>query len=100
VPVGLGGYAQGAAAGHGVFGVEEQVEKDLLQLAGIAVDAGRCSSARSGSTWIRGLELVLEQLQSVSRMTWFRSISVNSVPLVREKLSRPLTISERGRSAG
>ncbi len=27
-----------AAAGHGVFGVEQQVEKDLLQLAGVAVD--------------------------------------------------------------
>ena len=30
--------AQTPAAGHGIFGVQQQVEKDLLQFAGVAVD--------------------------------------------------------------
>ena len=34
----FGGYPQPAAVGHGFFGVEQQIEKDLLQLAGVAVD--------------------------------------------------------------
>src|ERR1035438_5929877 len=36
--VGQRGYAQAAAAGHGLLGVQQQVEKYLLQLAGVAVD--------------------------------------------------------------
>ncbi len=32
------GHAQPAAARHGFLGVQQQVEKDLLQLAGVAVN--------------------------------------------------------------
>ena len=32
------GDAQAPAAGHGLLGVQQQVEEDLLQFAGIAVD--------------------------------------------------------------
>src|SRR5579872_7028373 len=32
-----GGDAQGSASGHGVFGVQEEIQKDLLELAGIAI---------------------------------------------------------------
>jgi hypothetical protein len=39
VAVGHGGDAQFASLRHGVLGVEQQIEEDLLQLAGIAVDA-------------------------------------------------------------
>ena len=35
------GDAQAAAAGHGFLGVQQQIEKDLLQLAGVAVDGGQ-----------------------------------------------------------
>ena len=38
VPVDQRGDAQAAAAGHGFLGVQQQIEEDLLQLAGVAVD--------------------------------------------------------------
>ena len=86
------GHAQAAAAGHGVFGVEQQVEKDLLQLAGVAVD-GRKLLGRSRSTMTCAVLNWCSSSESVSRMTWLRSVSRNSVVEVREKLSRPLAIS-------
>ena len=41
VAVGECGHAQAAAAGHGLLGVQQQIEEDLLQFAGVAVDGGQ-----------------------------------------------------------
>ena len=35
------GNAQAAASGHGFLGVEQEIEKDLLELSGIAMDGGQ-----------------------------------------------------------
>ena len=78
---------------HRVFRVEHQVEDDLLQLALVAVDAGQVWVEIGFDADLRGLELMVERV-TVSRRSSLRSTLVNSVPLVREKLSRPLTISE------
>ena len=58
--------AQRSTAVHGVLRVQEEVEKDLLQLAGVAED-GREVGLESGfEADLRGLELVLEQGQCVA----------------------------------
>ena len=53
--------AQASAAGHGVFGVQQQVEEDLLQLAGIAVDGRKLAGKIEIDQNLRGFELVFEQ---------------------------------------
>ena len=53
--------AQAPASGHGVFGVQEQVEEDLLQLAGVAVDGRKVIGKIEIDQDLRGFELVLEQ---------------------------------------
>ena len=60
------GDAQAAAAGHGFLGVEQQVEKDLLQLAGIAVDGRQIVGQVEIDIDLRGLELVFEQRERVA----------------------------------
>ena len=58
--------AQAPAAGHGFFGVQQQVEKDLLQFAGIAVDGRQLVGQIEIDENLRGLELVLEQRKRVA----------------------------------
>src|SRR5262249_6180800 len=53
--------AQRSPARHGVLGVHEQVEKYLLQLAGIAVNHGQVTVQISFHFDTRSLELMLEQ---------------------------------------
>ena len=60
------GDAQAAAAGHGFFGVEQEVEKDLLQLAGIAVNGGQIVYQLEVDDDLRGFELVLEQRERIA----------------------------------
>ena len=60
------GHAQAAAAGHGFLGVQEQIEKDLLQLAGISVDEGQVLGQVEIDDDLRGLELVFEQGERVA----------------------------------
>ena len=62
------GHAQAAAAGHGFLGVQQQVQKNLLQLAGVAVDGGQLADKLEIDHNLRGLELVSSS-ESVSRMT-------------------------------
>src|ERR1035441_1496375 len=66
VPVGQRGHAQTAAAGHGFLGVQQEVEKDLLQLAGVAVNGGELLGQVEIDDDLRGLELVFEQGKRVS----------------------------------
>ncbi len=60
------GDAQAPAAGHGVLGVQQQIEEDLLQLAGVAVDGGQLVGKIEIDQDLRGLELVLEQRKRVA----------------------------------
>src|ERR1700689_2429843 len=73
VAVDLSGDAQGPAfagfrggSGHGVFSVQEEIEEDLLQLAGIAHDARKVGHETGFDGDLRGLELMLEQGESVA----------------------------------
>ncbi len=66
VPVGERGYAEAAAAGHGILGVQQQVEKHLLQLAWVAVDGGQILVQFEIDEDLRGLELVIEQRECVA----------------------------------
>ena len=60
------GHAQAAAAGHGFLGVQQQVQKDLLQLAGVAVDGGQFLGQVKIHHNLRRLELVFEQRKRVA----------------------------------
>ncbi len=49
------------------LGIEQQVEKDLLQLAGVAVNGGQIVRSVPVSTIdLRGLELMLEQRKRIA----------------------------------
>ena len=61
VAVDQSGDAQAPAAGHGVLGVQQQVEEDLLQLAGVAVDGRKLVGKIEIDQNLRGFELVFEQ---------------------------------------
>src|SRR5579863_4376792 len=54
-----------AAIRHGILGVEEQVQKNLLQPPGIPVDWGKMSCEFIFYLDLRSLELVLQQRQGV-----------------------------------
>jgi len=56
------GNAQAAASGHGLpWRLKQEIEKDLLELSGIAMDGGAVRRIGSSSTSIlRSLELMLE----------------------------------------
>ena len=70
----------------------KQVEKYLLQFAGIAVDRRQLFGQFEIDKNLRGLELMLEQRERVAN-DLVRSVERNSVVEVREKLSSPLAIS-------
>ena len=94
VAVGRADVQRAALARHGVFGVQEQVQEHLLQLAGIAMDQRQVRRIESVCTFTREVLSWCSSSVSVSVMILFRSMALNSVPLVREKFSRLLTISE------
>src|SRR5580700_45739 len=58
--------AQTPAARHGVLGVQQQVEEDLLQFPGVAVDGGKLASQIEIDQNLRGFELVLKQRKRVA----------------------------------
>ena len=62
----LGGDPQAATAGHGFLGVEQQIQKDLLQFAGVAVDGGQFLGEFQIHDDLCGLELVFEQGERVA----------------------------------
>jgi len=68
VSIGQRNHAQAAASGHGFLGVQQEVEKDLLQLSGVAADGRQLLGKFKIDIDLRGLELVLKQ-GSVSRIT-------------------------------
>src|ERR1700761_4751351 len=57
---------EGAAAGHGVLGIEKEIEEDLLQLACIAENRRQCRRKFDDCSYLRGLELVLEQRERLA----------------------------------
>src|SRR6476646_5754965 len=61
VSVGRADVQRAALARHGVFGVEEEVQEHLLQLAGIPVDQRKARAKLSFDFNARDLELVLQQ---------------------------------------
>ena len=67
MPVGLGGYAQRPAGRHGVLGVQKQVEKDLLQFAGVTQNRRQVILERSFQMNLGCTELVFQQLQRLHR---------------------------------
>ena len=57
---------QRSAAGHGVLRVQEQIQENLLQPPGIAVNRAADARTTQSRTWIlRDLELVFQQRQRV-----------------------------------
>ena len=60
------GHAHAPAAGHGFFGVEKQVQEDLLQFAGVAVDGRQFPGKIEIDENLRGLELMFEQREGVA----------------------------------
>ena len=88
------GNAQASAAGHRFLGIQKQIQKHLLQFAGVAVNRRQVRRSGPSSTTICAVLNWCSSSDSVSRMTWFRLVSRNSVVEVREKFSRPLAISE------
>src|SRR4051794_21194093 len=55
------GHPQAAAAGHGFLGVQKEIEKDLLQLSGVAVNGRKLGCQIEVDLHLRRLELVLQQ---------------------------------------
>lgn len=49
-----------SAIGHGVFGIDEEVKKDLLELSGIPENRGNAGAEFSLDADFRGLELMLQ----------------------------------------
>src|SRR5271157_1760605 len=66
LPVEQRGQAQAAASRHGFLGVQQQVEKYLLQLAGVAVDGRQFLCQFQINDNLSGLELVIEQGERVA----------------------------------
>src|ERR1035438_10422605 len=66
LPIGERGHAQAASALHGFFCVQQQVEKYLLQLAGIAVDRRQFMGQIKIDDDLSGLELVFEQRERIA----------------------------------
>ena len=60
------GHAQTPTFRHGLLGVQQQVEEDLLQFAGVAVDGRQLVNEVELDVDLRGLELVIEQRQRVA----------------------------------
>src|SRR5208283_5273962 len=58
--------AQSPAARHGVFGVQQQIEEDLLQLAGVAVYRRKLSGRIEIYQNLSGFELVFDERQRVA----------------------------------
>ena len=79
---------------HGVLRVKHEVEDDLLEFALVAVDAGEVGVEGGLEADLTAVLNWCSRRVVVSRRSWLRSIEVNSEPEVREKLRRPLTISE------
>ena len=63
MPVRLGGHPQRTAGRHRVLGVQKQIEKDLLQFAGVAQNRRQIIFERSFQLHLGDTELVLQQLQ-------------------------------------
>ena len=61
-----GGHAQHAAAIHCVLGVQEQIQEDLLQASGVALDKGQVFVQFRLDLDAGYLELMLEQRESVT----------------------------------
>src|SRR6266581_434042 len=59
VAVGHGGDTESTAAGHGFLGIQKEIEKNLLQLAGVAVDGRQTLIQIDVDGDLSGLELVL-----------------------------------------
>src|ERR1035441_5285605 len=88
-----GGHVQRAASRHGVLGVEEQVEEDLLQSSGISLDGGNSCGQLRVHLNLGNFELVLEKCERVGDD--LVNVDIGEFgSLVREKFSRLLTISE------
>ena len=66
VAVDHGGDAQAPTAGHRLLGIEQEIEKDLLQLAGVAVNGRQVFSEIDVDNDLRGLELMVKQRESVA----------------------------------
>src|SRR5579864_29274 len=61
-----GAHTQGAAVGHGVLGIQKQVKKHLLQLAGVALNGGQMIVEFGMHLDARGLELMFQQGKGVA----------------------------------
>src|ERR1039458_4524727 len=59
-------YAQVASAGHCFLGIQQQIEKDLLQLARVSVNERKIFGQVEIDGDLRGFELVLEQGERVA----------------------------------
>ena len=66
MPIHKRGDAQIAATGHGFFGIEQQVKKDLLQLTRVAVDSRESIGKFEIDVDLCGLELMLEQRERIA----------------------------------
>ena len=66
MPVRERGDAEVSAARHGLFGIQQQVKKYLLQLARIAVNHRQPFGKIQGNGNLRGLELVFQKRQRVA----------------------------------
>src|SRR3970040_1025675 len=62
---GHGPNLEHAAIGHGIFGVQEKVQKDLLELAVVAVDGRQFRLQILEHADAAGLELVIEQQEGI-----------------------------------
>ena len=66
-------HAGRSAAVHGVLGIEQEVEEDLLQLALVAEDAGKVAAQSRFRRGSGGFELMLEQGERYREDSWLRS---------------------------
>src|ERR1035438_417671 len=60
------GDAQITTTGHGILGIEQQVEEDLLQFAWVTVDGRQLLGQVEIQADLCGLELVFEQCERVA----------------------------------
>src|SRR5438270_8699376 len=66
VSIGRADVQRAAFARHGIFGVQEQVQEHLLQLAGVAMDQRQSGVELRLYLHARGLELVLQERERFS----------------------------------